>query len=98
MSYSLSVRAATKAAALAEVIAKLDEVVKQQPVHAADRQQAEAAATVMVTVVPEPTDAQDVSVSVSGSVGWSGAYPDSHKLTSASISVYASLVAKDAPK
>lgn len=94
MSYSFSVRAATKALALAAIALKLDEVVAQQPVHAADRQQAQDAANLFVGVLPED-ESRDVAVSVSGWV--SGRWQGSELLTleGASVTISANLVAKD---
>lgn len=70
MSYSFNVRAASKAAVVAAASAELDKVVAAQPVHAAERAQAQAAVEAFVGLVAEPegTD-QELSVSVNGSVG-----------------------------
>lgn len=95
MSYSFNVRAASKAAAIAAVAAKLDEVAAQQPSHAVDKAQALAAATAFVEVLPEPSDAQDVTVSVNGSVGWTGTWGVDHKLTYAAVGVSAGFVRKE---
>jgi len=94
MSYSFSVRAASKAAAVEKVAEELAKVVQSQPVHAADRQQAEAAAGSMLAVFPEPTDEQDITVSVSGWLSWTGSYPDSHVISQASVTVAVGLAAK----
>lgn len=72
MSYSFNVRAADKAAARAAIAAELDKVVDQQPIHAADRDQAEANAAAALDVIPEPGEGQDISVSVNGYVQWRG--------------------------
>ncbi|UDF33531.1 UNVERIFIED_ORG: hypothetical protein LHJ69_12950 [Shinella sp. XGS7] len=91
MSYSFNVRGATKALALAVLAAKLDEVVQQQPVHAADRQQAQAAAEAFVGLLPDDAS-KEVHINISGYVSgqWSGS--DLVQLSGASVSVSASLV------
>jgi hypothetical protein len=72
MSYSLSVRAPTKAALLAAVAAKFDaEVVTPQPVHAKDRDQVLSTATAAVNLLADD-DTQDVQISLSGSLSWTG--------------------------
>lgn len=48
MSYSFSFRAADKAAAKAQVDLELTKVVDQQPVHAADREHAQATANAFI--------------------------------------------------
>jgi hypothetical protein len=95
MSYSFSVKCSTKAEALETVAAKLEEVVTGQSVHAVDKEQALAAATSFVNLLPERGD-QDVVVNVNGSVSWDGTYPDSHVLRGASVSVNAYLMAREA--
>lgn len=70
MSYSFYVRAATKADVIAKVVAELDKVVANQPVHSADYAQAKASAEAFLGILPEANDKQDFYVSVSGSVGW----------------------------
>jgi regulator of protease activity HflC (stomatin/prohibitin superfamily) len=91
MSYSFGVRAATKAEVAEKIAAELDKVVAAQPVHAADRAQAQAAAEAFLGILPEkPTD-QDFYVSVSGSVSWKA----DKVLTSAGVNISASLSAKE---
>jgi hypothetical protein len=87
-------KGSTKAEAIAAVIEKMDQVVSQQPIHAADREPAIETAKAFVNLIPED-DAKDVSVSVSGSLGWTGVYPDSHVVSNAQVSVYASLVKRE---
>jgi hypothetical protein len=67
MSYSFSARAASKAAVIEVVRAKLAEVVAQQPVHAADQAQAQAASEVFINMLVDD-DTRDVFISVNGSV------------------------------
>ena len=73
MSYSFNIRAASKAAALAAIAAKLDDVVKQHACHEVDRTQAQQTADLFVGMLPDD-DSRDVNVSVSGYVSgtWNG--------------------------
>ena len=96
MSYSFSVRGATKAEAIEKVAAELNKVVASQPIHAADSVQAQAAAEAFLNVIPSNVDGEGFYVSVSGSVGWSGnlGTPEC-TITSASVNVSASLITKE---
>jgi len=97
MSYSFSVRGATKAEVIEKIGAELNKVVLSQPIHAADRVQAQAAAEAFLGVIPGKSDNQDFYISVSGSVGWNGILGTADQvLTSAGVSVSANLVAKEA--
>lgn len=70
MSYSFSIKAATKAAALAAAAAKFDvEVVASQPVHKVDRDAALANARAHLDLIAEPADGEEVVLSMHGSVG-----------------------------
>lgn len=92
MSYSFSVRAGTKAEALEKLAEALDNVVALQPIHSADRAQAQAAAEAFLEVLPEKADDKDFSVNVSGSVGWLGTPGVDAVITSAGVSISASTV------
>lgn len=92
MSYSFAVCGSTKAETLTKLGEELDNVVLQQPVHSADRQQAYAAAEAFLEIIP-PTEGHDFYISVSGSIGWLGEHIN---ITSASVNVSASLVTKEA--
>lgn len=94
MSYSFSIRAATKAEAKDAVFTELVKVCDQQPVHAVDSQQANAAAAAFIDVLADDAS-KDVSVTVSGSVGWNGGELPNVTISSAGVNVYASLVAKE---
>jgi hypothetical protein len=89
MSYSLNVKGATKAEAKSKVAEELAAVVAAQPVHAADQAQAEAAVNAFVDILPD-VDAQDVAVSVSGSVWVTDA-----GLQQASVNVSVALAARE---
>ena len=88
MSYSFSVRGASRIALIENVGAKLDEVVAGQPMHKHDRDQALASTKAFVEILPEPKAGQELMVSVHGSVGWMdhGAEGDV-ELTSAGVGV-----------
>jgi hypothetical protein len=94
MSYSFNVRAHTDEEVIDSIAAEFDKVIASQPIHEADRGQAAAAAEAFLEIIPAPTEDQDYSVSVSGSVGWTGTLGEGAVVTSASVQVSASLVAK----
>lgn len=71
MSYSIGARASTIGAVEIMITAKLDEVIKQQPIHAKDREQALAAVNSFLGIMT-PDDSKDVQVSLNGSVTWFG--------------------------
>lgn len=89
MSYSFSVRAATKAEVKEKVATELAKVVTQQPSHAVDQDQANAAAVGFIDLLRDD-ETQDVMVSVNGSL-WSTAAG----LQQASVSVSAGLETKE---
>lgn len=67
MSYSFSVQAPSKSEALVKVADELTKVVTNQPVHLADQQVAQGAAASFVDLLVTD-DAQDVAISVHGSI------------------------------
>lgn len=89
MSYSFSVRAASKEAVLEKVHAELEKIVQQQPVHAVDKAAAFDVASAFVELLPAD-EGKDVHVSVNGSV-----YEPSDGLQSASVSVSVQRVNKE---
>jgi|HubBroStandDraft_6_1064221.scaffolds.fasta_scaffold00056_5 hypothetical protein len=91
MSYSFSVRAATRAQVGDRVCEELDKVVAAQPIHSADSGPVLNAASSFLDLLPAPSDRQDYYISISGSVGWT----NNNVITAASVSVSASLVAKE---
>lgn len=95
MSYSFGARAASKSAIKVLLATKFAEVLANQPSHAGDMAQAEAAANAFVDVLPDD-DTKDVSVSVNGSVGWRGTWGVDHVVTSANFGVSANLVTREA--
>lgn len=92
MSYSFSVRGATKAEARDKVVTELDKVVAAQPIHKVDEHHALAAVEAFLEIIPGNVDGKDFAVSVSGSVGWSGTLGHDAVVTSASVNVSTSLV------
>lgn len=92
MSYSFTVSAFTKDEAKQKITRSFDEVVSNQPIHQRDRAAAEAAAHAFVDVCPDPaTEAQQVQVTVYGSVGWRGDQSDAN-VTSASVNISAQTI------
>lgn len=90
MSYSFTVRAASKAEAKAKVAADLDKVVTAQPDHAKDRNAAQAAADAFIDMLVEDAS-RDVVVAVNGWLSWAqtGAY------SGACVGVTASLATRE---
>lgn len=72
MSYSFSVKAATKTEAKEKVSDAFDAVVAGQPVHDIDRNAAVAAAEAFVDMLGEPNEGDEVRVSVNGYLSWRG--------------------------
>jgi hypothetical protein len=96
MSYSISVRAATKAEAKAALAAKFDEtVVATQPVHACDRAAALAAGDAFIDLL-EDDASKDVAISLNGWVSYSGGGTAPVALHSASVTASASLAPRAA--
>lgn len=97
MSYSFTVRAATKAEAKERVAAELEKVVASQSCHAADKAQAQAVADSFIDVLPDD-DSKDVLVSMNGYVSgnWEGSTIT--RITSASVNVSVGLSAKEDSK
>lgn len=91
MSYSFNVRAASKAAVMVLVAQQLAAVAAQQVCHATDQAQAEATARAFVDVLPDD-ESKDVYVSMNGSLGGAWEGNTITKVSSASVSVTASLV------
>jgi hypothetical protein len=92
MSYSFSIRAATKDEAKAAVAAEFDKVVAAQPIHARDKTVALAnAAAVIGLLADDAPDGFTIGVSLNGYVGWREALHDdaSNPLNAASVSASA---------
>lgn len=98
MSYSFSLRAATKAEAKEKIAVQMATIVEQQPVHAKDVDQAKATANAFVDMLQDD-ESRDVMVHMNGSVGWTGDLgTESCLISSAGVGVSASLTTKEAPK
>lgn len=85
MSYSFTVRAATKAEAKSKVADELAKVVEAQPVHAEDRPEAQAAADAFIDLIKED-ETKELQVSVNGSLGWNE--PETFCSAGFGVSVY----------
>lgn len=95
MSYSFTVRAATKTQAKGKVAAEFEKVASAQVCHERDKQQALAAANAFIDLLVED-ESLDVVVSMHGSLTghWTGS--DATHITGASVSVNAGLASKEA--
>lgn len=93
MSYSFSLKAASKAAAILAVGAKLDEIVAAQAVHSRDRAAILANAEAVIGLLADNDD-KDVTVSCNGYLSWSSGTVDAPVINSASIAC----VANHAPR
>jgi membrane protein implicated in regulation of membrane protease activity len=96
MSYSFNIFAVSAAAAAIAVAAKLDETVAQQPIHEADKDQAQAATEQLLGLLREPAENEHISVSVSGSVSKYRA--EDEGFNNVSLSVHANVTQKPADK
>lgn len=92
MSYSFGVKASTKGDAKAAVLAKFDEIVGQQPIHARDSAAVLANAGLVIDLLADD-DTKDIAVSCNGYVSWNGSgdfSPEIAAIGTASISCTAS--------
>lgn len=90
MSYSFSIRVATKTEAKQALAARFDaDVVAHQLVHKRDRDQALAAAGAFIDLLDDD-DTKDVVVSMHGSLSWA----DGERITGASVGVSAGLAVR----
>nr|WP_316642893.1 hypothetical protein [uncultured Roseateles sp.] len=91
MSYSLSIRGASKVLAMALVAAELEKAAALSIAHQVDKEQALAAADSFVNLLPDD-DSKDVVVAMSGGLSgqWSGVQLE--RVSGVSFSVQASLV------
>lgn len=88
MSYSFAVQGKSKAEALAKIAAEFDTLMSNQPVHARDREAAEAAAGSFIAMLRDPNDNEVVSVSIYGSLVWAGVGDDAAtNFTASSVGV-----------
>jgi hypothetical protein len=71
MSYSFNIKVTNKTEAKEKVAEEFAKVVKYQPVHAADKEHAEATVNAFIDLLDDDAT-MDVQVDVSGSVGWRG--------------------------
>lgn len=90
MSYSFTVKAATKAEAKQAVADRFDEVVLGQSVHKVDRDAALAAAGAFVDMLAEPKENDEYQVMINGSLSWSS----ENVYTGANVNIQAYLRSK----
>lgn len=89
MSYSFSVMGATKDEAKTLIEAEFDKIIASQPVHAADKAAALAAAGAFIDLLTDPPEGKVVRVSMHGSLGWNE--PDPKSFTGSGVGVSAQL-------
>lgn len=92
MSYSFSVKGATKDEALALVASEMEGVVKGQPVHAADGPMVNAAAKAATSILKVEAD-KSVYISINGSVScndWSSPEKQLESISGVSFNLSAS--------
>lgn len=95
MGYSFTIKAPTKAAALAAVAEKVNEIVASQPVHERDRPAILANAQALVGLLHDEQD-QDVCVACTGYLSWKDpAQPTAAEVTTAVITCSASYVNRE---
>jgi hypothetical protein len=94
VSYSFSVKAKSKQSAMAEVSRELTKVVGDQPIHAHDRAAATRAAYGMLSILADDP-AKDVSMSMSGYVGWNSSTDKPDEIITANVNVTAGLVSRE---
>jgi hypothetical protein len=95
VSYSFTVSGTSKADAIAKVVAEFDQVVAQQPVHAADNHAGVVAAKAFIHLLQEPAADEVIAVNVYGSLSWQD-YSDTAPTVfrSANVGVNASISIK----
>ncbi len=92
MSYSFSITANSKTDATRQIREQFDAVVVAQPPHAADREAAVVAAQTLVRLLADPSEGDEICVSINGSLSWT--HGDPNRFVGANLSVYTSLRTK----
>jgi len=87
MSYSFSVTASTKDEAKEKIAEQFAKVIEGQPSHAADKDNALAAAGAFIDLLTDVPADHHIAVSMHGSLGWNSDAPD--KYTGAGVGVSA---------
>jgi hypothetical protein len=100
MSYSFAITGISKVDAAAKVAAEFDQVIVNQPTHAADKEGAVAAANAFINLLGEPGDGEQIAVFMYGSLGWDHSEPSSGDtmptaFLSGNVSVSASIAKPD---
>lgn len=94
MSYSLSVKGASKHEAKNAVAAKMREIAEQQPVHVVDEGQAKVHAWNLIDLLPDPAEDQEIVVTMSGYISAEWKNGVAEKITGVNAMAYASLQLK----
>ena len=94
MSYSFAITGISKVDAAAKVAAKFDQVIVNQPTHAADKEGAVAAANAFINLLREPGDGEQIAVNMYGSLGWEHSDNPPTAFLSGNVSVSASIAKK----
>lgn len=94
MSYSFNVRAAGPSEALAAVELEMNKVAERDAVHKFDLGAHFAAASALLALARAPREGEEISVSVTGSLGWTKLNPLPGEFTHANLSVNVSVLAK----
>lgn len=90
MSYSFHFSAKDRDEAKARCGEEFNKVLRSQPIHQRDRQQALAAAEAMIDLCADPTEGQVVNVNMSGSLTYRG-NENAADITGASVQVQANV-------
>lgn len=92
MSYSFSERAATKDELMVRIKERLGEIVKQQPAHAVDRDQAEETARAFIGILRDFGPGEHCFIHMHGSVSHQDANGREWPTSGVSVSVSASII------
>jgi hypothetical protein len=90
MSYSFSIKAVSKTQAKEKVAEAFDGVVVGQAIHDVDRDAAVACAEAFIDILGEPSDGDEVRVSVNGYLSWQGDMSNAN-FTGANVTISASI-------
>ncbi len=94
MSYSFNIRAADASLALAAVELEMNKVAERDIAHKADLSAHFAATSALIALARSPREGEELSVSVSGSLGWRIAEPKPGQFESASLSINVNVLTK----
>lgn len=89
MSFSFAISATSKEAVREAASAEMDKIISGQPDHAHDKDAVVNACAAYADLLNGFEDGDTISVSVSGSLGWSSSSGEHHKYTGAGLSISA---------